>query len=61
MAGAGAHVDNIDPILLSAGLVEGYILGGDETVESSKGVLSIIVASGVANAITRLRQLRQTL
>ena len=45
MAGAGTHVDNIGPILLSAGLVEGYIFGGDETVESSKSVLSIVVAS----------------
>ena len=48
MTGTGAHVDNIGPIHLSARMIEGYVLRRYQAVESTDGVLSLIVLASLA-------------
>ena len=49
MTGTGAHVDDIGPVLLSARMIEGYVLRRYQAVESTDGVLSLIVVASLAS------------
>ncbi len=49
MTGTGAQVDDIGPILLSAGLVEGNILRRYQAIESTDGVLPVIVVASLTS------------
>ena len=61
MTGTGAHVNDIDPVLFSARMIEGYVLRRYQAVKSTDGVLSLVVLVSMASCKSRFDYARKVL